>query len=153
MKKVKSYTSIWAVEKVIYAINDLKLPFPVTFTQMTWFVFSMVFILMFSKIPPLSFIDNALIKYAVIPVAFTWFMSQKTFDGKKPFGFMKSVILYVLRPKTKYGVKTVKLQTEKPPESITVVRSQKYSPQMNLEYSETATKKKGINKYVPDQIH
>jgi len=128
MKKVKSYTSIWAVEKVIYAINDLKLPFPVTFTQMTWFVFSMAFILMFSGLPPLSFIDNALIKYAVIPVAFTWFMSQKTFDGKKPYGFMKSVILYALRPKTKYGAKTVKLQTVKQAEEITIVRSEKYVP-------------------------
>lgn len=35
MKKIKSYTSIWSVEKVIYAINDLQLPFPITFTQMT----------------------------------------------------------------------------------------------------------------------
>ncbi|HAZ9508021.1 conjugal transfer protein, partial (plasmid) [Enterococcus thailandicus] len=25
MKKIKSYTSIWAVEKVIYAINDFQL--------------------------------------------------------------------------------------------------------------------------------
>ncbi|HAQ1065274.1 TPA: conjugal transfer protein, partial [Enterococcus faecium] len=24
MKKIKSYTSIWAVEKVIYAINDFQ---------------------------------------------------------------------------------------------------------------------------------
>lgn len=40
MKKIKSYTSIWAVEKVIYAINDFQLPFPVTFNQMAWFVLS-----------------------------------------------------------------------------------------------------------------
>ncbi|WP_407058517.1 TcpE family conjugal transfer membrane protein [Paracerasibacillus soli] len=28
MKKLKSYTRIWSVEKVIYAINDFRLPFP-----------------------------------------------------------------------------------------------------------------------------
>jgi hypothetical protein len=28
LKKIKSYTSIWSVEKVIYAINDFQLPFP-----------------------------------------------------------------------------------------------------------------------------
>ena len=33
MKKIKSYTGIWNVEKVLYAINDFNLPFPVTFTQ------------------------------------------------------------------------------------------------------------------------
>ena len=38
LKKIKSYTGIWNVEKVLYAINDFNLPFPVTFTQITWFV-------------------------------------------------------------------------------------------------------------------
>ena len=33
MKKIRSYTSIWSVEKVLYSINDFKLPFPITFTQ------------------------------------------------------------------------------------------------------------------------
>ena len=35
---MKSYTDIWNVEKVLYAINDFQLPFPVTFTQIIWFV-------------------------------------------------------------------------------------------------------------------
>lgn len=47
MKKIKSYTSIWAVEKVIYAINDFQLPFPVTFNQMAWFVLSLMFVIVF----------------------------------------------------------------------------------------------------------
>lgn len=38
MKKIRSYSSIWSVEKVIYAINDMRLPFPITFSQMAWFV-------------------------------------------------------------------------------------------------------------------
>ena len=33
MKKIKSYTGIWNVEKVLYAINDFNLPFPVTFSE------------------------------------------------------------------------------------------------------------------------
>ena len=32
MKKIRSYTSIWSVEKVLYSINDFKLPLPITFT-------------------------------------------------------------------------------------------------------------------------
>ena len=28
MKKIRSYTSIWSVEKVLYSINDFRLPFP-----------------------------------------------------------------------------------------------------------------------------
>ena len=81
MKKIKSYTGIWNVEKVLYAINDFNLPFPVTFTQITWFVITEFLIILFGDIPPLSMIEGAFLKYFGIPVALTWFMSQKTFDG------------------------------------------------------------------------
>ena len=124
MKKIRSYTSIWAVEKVIYAINDLQLPFPITFTQMTWFVVSLVVLILFGSGPPLSLIDGALLKYLGIPVALTWFMSQKTFDGKKPYGFLKSIITYWLRSKITYAGKAVKLQNQKLNEAITIVRSE-----------------------------
>lgn len=124
MKKIRSYTSIWSVEKVIYAINDLQLPFPITFTQMTWFIVSLFVVIIFGSLPPLSLIDGALLKYLGIPVVLTWFMCQKTFDGKKPYGFLKSIITYALRPKTTYAGKQIRLNKEKMNESITIVRSE-----------------------------
>ena len=120
MKKIRSYTSIWSVEKVIYAINDLQLPFPITFTQMTWFVVSLLAVIVFGNLPPLSMIDGA------FPVGITWFMCQKTFDGKKPYGFLKSVITYTIRAKVTYAGKAVKLQTQQLNDSITIVRSEMY---------------------------
>lgn len=126
VKKIKSYTSIWNVEKVIYAINDLQLPFPITFSQMTWFVVSILFVILFSHIPPLSFIDGAFLKYLGLPVAVTWFMSQKTFDGKKPYGFLKSILSYFFRSKLTYAYKPIKLKSQKLNESITIVRSELY---------------------------
>ena len=92
MKKIKSYTSIWSVEKVIYAINDFQLPFPLTFSQMAWFV------------------------------------SQKTFDGKKPFGFLKSAVTFALRPKVTYAGKAIRLKKERFNPVITTVRSVMYVP-------------------------
>lgn len=126
MKKIRSYTSIWSVEKVLYAINDLQLPFPITFTQMTWFVVSLLVVILFGNLPPLSLIDGALPKYLGIPAALTWFMSQNTFDGKKPYGFLKSILSYWLRAKVTYAGKTVKLQNQKLNEAITIVRSEMY---------------------------
>mgnify|MGYP002738440994 FL=1 len=126
MKKIKSYTSIWSVEKVIYAINDLQLPFPVTFTQMTWFVVSLFLVILFGNLPPLSMIDGALLKYVGIPVGLTWFMSQKTFDGKKPYGFLKSIITYIVNSKVTYAGKPVKLHNQRLDETITIVRSEMY---------------------------
>lgn len=105
MKKLKSYTNIWSVEKVIYAINDFRLPFPITFSQMTWFICSLFTIMLLDDIPPLSLIKGALQKYVGIPVSLTWFMSQKSFDGKKPYRFIYTVISYLFRSKITYAGK------------------------------------------------
>lgn len=128
MKKIKSYTGIWNVEKVLYAINDFTLPFPVTFTQITWFVITEFAVILLGDLPPLSLIEGAFLKYFGIPVALTWFMSQKTFDGKKPYGFLKSLILFAIRPKVTYAGKAVKLHSQKLNEFITAVRSEIYVP-------------------------
>ena len=128
MKKIRSYTSIWNVEKVIYAINDFQLPFPITFTQMAWFVVSLFVVILFGELPPFSLIDGAFLKYFGIPVALTWFMSQKTFDGKKPFGFLKSSVSYLVRPKVTYAGQPVQLGKEKFDIAITAVRSDLYVP-------------------------
>ena len=128
MKKIRSYTSIWSVEKVLYSINDFRLPFPITFTQMTWFVVSLFAVMILGNLPPLSMIEGAFLKYFGIPVALTWFMSQKTFDGKKPYSFLKSQITYALRPKITYAGKAVKLHKQTLNETITAVRSVKYVP-------------------------
>lgn len=121
MKKVRSYTSIWSVEKVLYAINDLQLPFPITFTQMTWFIVSLFAVMLLGDLPPLSLIDGAFLKYVGIPAGLTWFMSQKTFDNKKPMGFLRSVINYAIAPKFTYAGKPVKVQKEKQDTAVTYV--------------------------------
>ena len=68
MKKIRSYTSIWNVEKVLYAINDVNLPFPVTFTQITWFVLTEFIIILFADVPPLSMIEGAFPSVLVSPL-------------------------------------------------------------------------------------
>lgn len=127
MKKLKSYTRIWSVEKVIYAINDFRLPFPVTFNQMTWFVLSLLAVMLLGNLPPFSLIEGALLKYVGVPVGITWFMSKKSFDGKKPYGFLKSVVTYFLRPKVTYAGKTVKFQKVTVNEEITAVRGKAHA--------------------------
>ena len=128
MKKIESYTGIRNVVKVLYSINDFNLPFPITFSQMAWFVLSEFSIILFADLPPLSMIEGAFLKYFGIPVALTWFMSQKTFDGKKPYSFLKSMATYAMRPKTTYAGKAVNLHSQMLQENITAVRSETYVP-------------------------
>ena len=68
------------------------------------------------------------ISYFGIPVALTWFMSQKTFDGKKPYSFLKSMLTYTVRPKVTFAGKAVKLEKEVFSETVTAVRSVMYVP-------------------------
>ena len=128
MKRIKSFTSIWNVEKMIYAISDLDLPVPVSITQMMWFVGIMFAMIVFKHVPPISMIDNVLIKYLVIPGGITWFISQKTFDGMKPYTFLWSVISYLSRQKETYMGNTVKINNlgTNIKENITAVRSEVY---------------------------
>ena len=91
MKKLRSYSSVWKVEQVIYSFGDAKLPTPVTVTQLLWLAASGVLVFAFRKVSPLAFIHNPLI-LCCIPFGVTWFMSKKTFDGKKPYSFMLSLI-------------------------------------------------------------
>lgn len=60
----------------------------------------------------------------MIPVSLTWFMSQKTFDGKKPYRFIQTTITYLFRPKVTYAGKTVKFEKEWMNQDTTIVRSE-----------------------------
>lgn len=91
---------------------------------MSWFVLSLLIVMMIGNLPPLSLINGALLKYVGIPVGLTWFMSQKTFDGKKPYSFLKSALTYSFRPKVTYAGKPIKLQHVKVNENLTAVRSE-----------------------------
>ncbi|MGF7105691.1 hypothetical protein M2151_001154 [Lachnospiraceae bacterium PH1-22] len=124
MKKVKSYSKIWNIQKVIYGISDFKLPFPLTIEQMGWLVLSLFFVIIFGKYPPLSWLEGALLKYFGIPIGITWFMSGKTFDGKKPIGFIRSAIMYFVRHKLTFAGNPIKLEKEKVKDTITSVRSE-----------------------------
>jgi len=55
-------------------------------------------------------------------------MSQKTFDGKKPYSFLNSMLTYAVRPKVTYARKAVKLKKEAFSEIVTAVRSVMYVP-------------------------
>lgn len=97
--RIKTYTNIWRIEGILYSIYDIKLPVPVTYTQIGYLVISFLFMVAFSDAFPLSLINNQLLKYLVIPIGFAWLMSKKTFDGKKPYSFIICYIKYFFRNK------------------------------------------------------
>ena len=71
---------------------------------------------------------GGILKYFGIPVALTWFMSQKTFDGKKPYSFLEIADYVCPATKVTYAGKAVKLEKEVFSEPVTAVRSVMYVP-------------------------
>ena len=69
-------------------------------------------IILFGDIPPLSMIGGTFLQILQIPTLLTGLSHKKTFDGKKPYSFLKSQITYALRPKITYAGKAVKLDKQ-----------------------------------------
>lgn len=122
MKSIKTYTSIWNVDKVLYAIYDVPLPFPMTYSQIAWLVSTFILSIVLSNVFPFSLIENVLLKNIALPIGITWLASQKTFDDKKPQNYLLSFVKFHLRGRTTARNKAVKLKNYMLNESITIVR-------------------------------
>lgn len=84
-KPVKVYTPLMRYEKILFAINDLELPFPVTFRQIGFFFASLIGMIIMVNLPGLGFMKPWwLINFAVIPIGLTWFFTKFKLDGKAP---------------------------------------------------------------------
>ena len=112
MKQVKSYTSVWKVEKVLHGINDFKLPIPLTFMQIGTFIVSLIIVVMCANMFPINLITNDLLKYVGLPFGFSWFLSKKEFDGKKPHKYIYTMIVYMFKPKITFAGKPIKLKSK-----------------------------------------
>jgi hypothetical protein len=127
MEKIKSYSKIWNLDRVFYSVGDVKLPMPISGNFAIWSTILFVIMATFGKLlSPL--IPNKAVRIVVIPIAVAWIMSKKTFDGKKPLSFLKSVIAYWFRNKTTCMGKQVKTKQCKLRKDIPMVRSELYVP-------------------------
>ena len=100
---------------------------------------STIFLLYMGTLYPLimhdKYFDITLTKYKAFEVALCVYavlmvlaVLLDVFDGKKPFGFLKSCVSFLLRPKVTYAGKAVKLEKEVFSEPVTAVRSVMYVP-------------------------
>lgn len=107
MKKIRSYKRVWNFERVLHSIHDFSLPRAFTFTQIGWFLGTLAVVIFLADTIFLSWLDNLMIKFVAIPVGLSWFMSQKTFDGKRPHKFVYGVVSYHLKRRIRFGGKPV----------------------------------------------
>lgn len=121
MKRVKSYSSIRNVRKMIRRIMDVNMPFVFSYGAAAWFLAVFFVTIFLSDVPPLSFTDNMVIKHILIPVGISYFANGKSLDGKKPHKFLFSVLRYAFRGKNTCMGKKIKKTGLKPQPYITYV--------------------------------
>ncbi|HER2025534.1 conjugal transfer protein [Bacillus infantis] len=97
-KILRTYNSVWKVEKVLYGIQDIPLPIPLTYRQIGFFAGGFILVWCLNRIPPLSLIDLGLIEYIFLPGLFSWFFTKQLLDGKAPHRFFLRVAQYHLDP-------------------------------------------------------
>jgi len=98
-KILRTYNSVWKVEKVLYGIQDIPLPIPLTYKQIGFFSGGVLVIWILNHFPPFSLLDFGLIEYFFLPGLFTWFFTKQLLDGKAPHRFLIRMIQYHLSPR------------------------------------------------------
>ena len=106
MRRIRSFTGIWRVQKILYAVGDKNLPVPLPFAWIAWFVVTFAIMLMFG-----GFLSG-IWRYGVIPVGVATVMGRLTFEGKRPDRFIGSVVSYWFGSKLTFAGKAVKPKRE-----------------------------------------
>ena len=95
---LRTYNSVWKVEKVLYGIQDIPLPIPVTYRQIGFFFGGVLSVWLLNHVPPLSLLDLGLIEYIFLPGLIAWFFTKQLLDGKAPHRFFMRVVYFHISP-------------------------------------------------------
>jgi hypothetical protein len=96
--RLRTYRQVWSQERVIYQIERVRLPFPVSFRQAGVFGASVAAMLVLSRIPPVAALPG-LARYVLLPFAVTWFLTKQRLDGKPPLAWLVTMVRYAISPK------------------------------------------------------
>jgi hypothetical protein len=96
--RLRTYRQVWSQEQVIYQIERVRLPFPVSFRQAGVFAAVVAAMAVLSEVPAMAAI-SPLLRYVVIPGAVTWFLTKQRLDGKPPLRWLFAMLRYALGPK------------------------------------------------------
>lgn len=95
---MRTYNSVWKIEKVLYGIQDITLPLPVTYRQLGFFTLGFTIVWVLNMFPPFSILDLVLLEFVVIPALFAWYFTKQQLDGKAPHRFILRVAQFYFEP-------------------------------------------------------
>lgn len=96
--RLRTYRQVWVQEKVIYQIERIRLPFPVSFRQAGVFGVTALLMAFLSRVPGVG-TTSPVVRYVLIPGVVTWFFTRQRLDGKSPARWLLSMLRFLMSPK------------------------------------------------------
>lgn len=94
-----SYRKVWFVEKKIYAIQNITLPFPVNPYEVLEFLIVVGVVLLLSRMAPVVENVPVVLRYAVLPYVTVKYLMKLKLDGKNPVKYFCGLIPYLFHKK------------------------------------------------------
>lgn len=96
--RIRTYRQVWRQEHVIYQIERVRLPFPISLRQAGVFAVTVLIVALVSKLPGLGGI-SPVIRYVLVPGVITWYLTRQRLDGKPPLRAVLSWLAYLFGPR------------------------------------------------------
>ena len=96
--RLRTYRKVWRMDRLIYQIERVRLPFPISFRQMGVFAGTAAAVALLSYLPPVAAVPP-LARYLLVPAAAAWYLTRQTLDGKPPHLWLRSLLRFWLSPK------------------------------------------------------
>lgn len=105
MRTFRVYNSVFRIEKTVYSVQGIQLPFPVTYRQMAFFVGTLAVVMVLHAIPFTRWLmdatwilDSYLAKFLGLPALSAWYFTRQTLDGKAPHRFFIRYLEFKFSP-------------------------------------------------------
>lgn len=109
--EIKTFTSFWNIEKKVYSIYDIQLPFAVSIRSIGVFAVTGVPYWIILNIFGMPFGLQTIIVWLAIPLALSVIGNKPIFEGKNIVDYLSSRIKFLFESKKYKGLKPA---TEKP---------------------------------------
>jgi hypothetical protein len=97
--RLRTYAQVWRLERVIYQIEGMTLPFAVTVQQVGICAAAIAAMVLLSSVLPGFARLSAGLRYLALPALLTWFLTRQRFDGKAPHRWVWGMLVYLFGPK------------------------------------------------------
>lgn len=105
---LRSYRGTFRQERVLHAVGDLRLPWPVTLQQAGAFAVSLAACWALWRALPIRVLVPGVVWLGLVPGAMAWALTRLEVDGRSPAAYLAAQLAYLLRPRARGGLRPIR---------------------------------------------